>query len=220
MELSSSEENYLKSIFKISERKGTPVATNAIAKELSTSAASVTDMIKKLASKELVIYEKYHGVHLSPEGNKLATQLIRKHRLWETFLVEKLNFSWGEVHDIAEQLEHIRSEELVNRLDAYLSFPRFDPHGDPIPDQNGKFIFRKQHALATLEVGEEGIIVSVLNHEQVFLDYLAEFSLGLGTKVKVIEKFDFNDSLKVSVDQQAPTVISPSITRNIHVKKV
>ena len=218
--LSSAEENYLKAIFKISERKGTPVSTNSIAQELSTSAASVTDMLKKLASKEMVRYEKYRGVHLSNQGIKQATQLIRKHRLWETFLVQKLGFRWGEVHDIAEQLEHIKSDDLVDRMDEFLSFPRFDPHGDPIPDKQGKFVFRLQHSLDALQAGEQGIIVSVQNHERAFLDYLAEFSMHIGARIKVIEQLSFNDSLKIEVDDREPVVISPSITKNVHVKKI
>ena len=218
--LSSAEENYLKAIFKISERKGTPVSTNAIANELSTSAASVTDMLKKLSSKEMVKYEKYRGVHLSNQGTKQATQLIRNHRLWETFLVQKLGFNWGEVHDIAEQLEHIQSDVLVDRIDEFLNFPRFDPHGDPIPDKQGKFVFRLQHSLDTLQPGDQGIIVSVQNHEREFLEYLAEFSIGIGAQIKVIERLSFNDSLKIQVDDEDPTVISPSITKNVHVKKI
>ncbi len=220
MTLSSAEENYLKSILKISERRGTPVATNAIAQDLATSAASVTDMLKKLATKNLVDYQKYYGVNLSPEGIKVATQLIRKHRLWETFLVDKLNFHWGEVHDIAEQLEHINSESLVNKLDEFLGFPRFDPHGDPIPDRQGKFIFRQQYLLDSLEVGEKGIVVNVLNHQQEFLDYLSEFSINLGAEITVLEKYDFNESLKIKVDQLEPAIVSPGITSNVYVKKI
>ena len=132
MEISHTEENYLKAIFKISERDGKPASTNAISSEMNTSAASVTDMIKRLSDKTLIHYERYRGVTLTKRGEQIATHLIRKHRLWEVFLVDKLHFSWDEVHEIAEQLEHIKSQRLVERLDEYLAFPKFDPHGDPL----------------------------------------------------------------------------------------
>lgn len=218
--LSISEENYLKAIFKISERKGTPVSTNAIAKELDTSAASVTDMIKKLAAKSMIHYEKYHGVNLSTDGTKVATQLVRKHRLWETFLVDTLKFTWSEVHEIAEQLEHINSNNLIDRLDAFLGHPRFDPHGDPIPDDQGKFVLRKQHLLTDLSVGEEGIVVRVQNHDREFLDFLAQFSLNIGTKIKVVERLDFDASMKIMIDGREPTIISKPISKNVYVRKI
>ncbi|MEZ4950443.1 MAG: metal-dependent transcriptional regulator [Saprospiraceae bacterium] len=121
MEFTQTEENYLKAIFKLSEHEGKPVSTNSISGELNTSAASVTDMVQRLSSKEMIHYEKYKGVTLTKPGLKHAKALVRKHRLWEVFLVEKLQFTWDEVHDIAEQLEHIQSDELVERLDAFLT---------------------------------------------------------------------------------------------------
>jgi DtxR family Mn-dependent transcriptional regulator len=152
--LSQTEENYLKAIFKISEQQDAPASTNAISQAIRISAASVTDMLKRLAEKDLIHYEKYKGVILTPAGNRLATRLIRKHRLWEVFLVEKLHFSWDKVHEIAEQLEHIRSPELVERLDQFLGNPKYDPHGDPIPDAEGKFTHRQQVSLDELHPGE------------------------------------------------------------------
>ena len=138
---STAEENYLKAIFKITEKEGKTATTNAIAAALNTTAASVTDMLKRLAEKDLINYEKYRGVQLSSGGEQIATILIRKHRLWEVFLVNKLGFAWDEVHELAEQLEHIQGEALVERLDEYLGRPQFDPHGDPIPDAEGRWTY-------------------------------------------------------------------------------
>ncbi len=220
MSFSTSEENYLKAIFKIAERKGVPVSTNAIAKELHTSAASVTDMLQKLAEKQLVQYRKYRGVELTSDGKEVATQLIRKHRLWESFLVEKLGFSWDEVHDIAEQLEHIDSPLLVNRLDAFLDFPKFDPHGDPIPDRNGKFTLRSQIPLHQLSSGEVGIVIAVQNHEKGYLTLLDELDIQIGTSIRLIETFDFDNSLKIEVSDSREHLISDHISKNIYVRKV
>ncbi len=217
--LSISEENYLKAIFKISERVGIPVSTNAIARELSTSAASVTDMLKKLSTKALVSYKRYQGVTLTDEGKRTATQLIRRHRLWESFLVDKLGFSWDRVHDIAEQLEHIRSDELVDRLETHLGFPRFDPHGDPIPDRDGKFTIRQQSSLSNLHAGDVGTVIGVQNHQQDFLHLLTELNIGMGSKVAVQGVFEFEESMKVKVDQHDPVLISNAITKNVFVKK-
>lgn len=135
---SLTEENYIKAIYKLCEKSADAVSTNAIAEKMHTKAASVSDMLKKLSKKKLINYRKYQGVTLTAKGEKLALAIVRKHRLWELFLVQKLNFKWDEVHDIAEQLEHIQSDELVKRIDKFLDHPKFDPHGDPIPDVNGK----------------------------------------------------------------------------------
>ena len=185
--LSQAEENYLKAIFKICESEDKPASTNAIANELSMTPAAVSDMLKRLATKELVHYKRHRGVTLTKDGRQLATTLIRKHRLWEVFLFDILNFSWDEVHEIAEQLEHIQSDQLINRLDKFLGQPKFDPHGDPIPDADGKFAKRKQLQLLALEVGEVGIVVGVLEHSTAFLQYLDKMHLGLGVKVEVLE---------------------------------
>lgn len=216
---STSEENYLKAIYKISEHKGIPVSTNSIAEEMNTTPASVSDMVKKLAEKELVVYEKYRGVYLSKTGMHLATSLIRKHRLWECFLVNKLNFSWDQVHEIAEQLEHVKSVSLVDKLDQFLGYPRFDPHGDPIPDKDGKFTFRKQYPLEQLEAGDEGIVLGVQNHSKAFLQYLSDLNIQLGSSIKVIQKFDFDHSMKIEVSQKEIHV-SPTVSMNVYVKKI
>ena len=213
------EENYLKAIYKLAEDEVTPVATNAIAKLMSTSAASVTDMIKKLSKKKLINYRKHKGVTLTKVGTKLATNLIRKHRLWEVFLTNKLNFAWDEVHHIAEELEHIKSDQLINRLDDYLGNPKFDPHGDPIPDANGKFTSRKQIPLSDLDQKKKAIIVGVKTHTNAFLQHLDKLKLSLGSKVIVVDKQDFDNSLKVKIDKQKEVMISYKVASNIFVQK-
>lgn len=216
---SQTEENYLKAIFKISEREGVPVSTNAISSEMRTSAASVTDMLKRLAEKELTLYEKYKGVTLTAKGNNIATNLIRKHRLWEVFLVEKLHFSWDQVHEIAEQLEHIQSPELVERLDEFLAFPKFDPHGDPIPDAEGNFTFRKQIPLAELQVGDTGIIVGVQDHTTTFLKYLDQLKLVLGTPIEVLERYAYDESMQVLINEEKEQMLTKKVSQNLFVQK-
>ena len=152
MKFSHSEENYLKSIFHLEKLQQEEVSTNAIAEQLDTKPSSVTDMVQKLADKEMLTYVKYKGTSLTDAGRKKALSVIRKHRLWETFLVQKLDFSWEQVHEIAEQLEHIKSEELINRLDAFLDYPTVDPHGDPIPDEEGNFKKTAKKLLKDMEV--------------------------------------------------------------------
>lgn len=219
--ISYTEENYLKAIFKISERSGSNASTNAIAQAMDTSAASVTDMIKRLSEKALINYEKYKGVTLSEAGQKIATSLIRKHRLWEVFLVEQLQFSWDEVHEIAEQLEHIKSEELVRRLDEFLAHPKFDPHGDPIPDAEGNFTFRKQVLLIDLEIGEEGIVVGVQDTSPQFLQYLDQMKLVLGVEVKLLERFSYDESAKVEVKSTGQQLtLSKKVCQNLYIQRM
>lgn len=217
--ISQTEENYLKAIFKISEKTGRNASTNAIAKAMDTSAASVSDMLKRLADKSLINYEKYKGVNLTEQGSDIATSLIRKHRLWEVFLVEQLKFSWDEVHEIAEQLEHIKSTELVKRLDEYLDHPKFDPHGDPIPDAEGNFTFRKQVLLAALSPGEKGAIVGVQDHSSTFLQYLDQMELVLGVELEVLEQFAYDESQKVRVAGKTEITLSKKVCQNLFVQK-
>ena len=217
---SRTEENYLKAIFQLCERSDEPIATNAIAQAMQTSAASVTDMIKKLSKKELVHYQKHKGVRLTDTGNSLATSLVRKHRLWETFLVKKLNFSWEEVHEIAEELEHIPSKKLINRLDDFLGNPKFDPHGDPIPDADGNFTFRKQISLPELAEGAEGILVGVQDDTMPFLQYLNKLNLTLGTKIKVIERFAYDESTKIIINDEREQILTNKVCLNLFVKTI
>ncbi|MBK9255501.1 MAG: metal-dependent transcriptional regulator [Saprospiraceae bacterium] len=219
MELSATEENYLKAIFKIGEREKKSVSTNSIARHLETTAASVTDMIKRLAEKDLIHYQPYKGVTLSTHGNKLATNLIRRHRLWEVFLVNKLRFAWHQVHDLAEELEHIGSEELIMRLDAFLDYPRFDPHGDPIPNAEGKFTLRNQMSLSELLISQSALVVGVKENQSEFLKYLTGIQIKLGTEIKILQITDFDRSMRILVDDKTEVSITSQVSQNILVRK-
>jgi len=214
-----SEENYLKTIYHITSASGEEVSTNAIAEKMETKASSVTDMLKKLAEKELVVYKKYQGVSLTNKGNLAAKMIVRKHRLWEVFLVDKLQFSWDEVHDIAEQLEHIKSEKLINKLDDFLGNPTEDPHGDPIPDVNGKIIKVEKLLLSELKVNQTGICVGVKDSSAEFLKYLDKNRIALGVTIQVNSIEDFDLSLNVKVDGN-DLLISNKIAGNLFVKMI
>lgn len=214
-----SEENYLKTIYHITSSSGTEVSTNAIAEKMETKASSVTDMLKKLAEKELIVYQKYKGVLLTEKGSHLAKMIVRKHRLWEVFLVDKLHFPWDEVHDIAEQLEHIKSEKLVNKLDDFLGNPTEDPHGDPIPDANGKIIKIDKLMLSELKENQTGICVGVKDSSAEFLKYLDKNQITLGCRIQILTKEKFDLSLKIKVDEKTVT-ISNIIANNLFVKMV
>ncbi|MBL3658386.1 metal-dependent transcriptional regulator [Fulvivirga sediminis] len=213
--LSFTEENYLKEIYHLFQESNTPVSTNAIAEVMNTKAASVTDMIKKLSAKGVVSYQKYHGVKISDKGQKAALQVIRKHRLWEAFLVDKLKFNWDEVHDVAEQLEHIKSPLLIKRLDEFLGHPKYDPHGDPIPDENGEFKAKPQAPLSTVENGAEGVVVSVKDASASFLQYVDKMGIYIGAKIRVIEKVEFDGSLEILIDNKRTVFISKEVSENI-----
>lgn len=213
-----SEENYLKTIYHLSFTTEKGVNTNAIAKQLKTKASSVTDMVKKLAEKELLVYKKYQGVILTTIGKNIAASIIRKHRLWETFLVEKLNFNWDEVHDVAEQLEHIKSQKLIDEIDALLGFPKIDPHGDPIPDKKGNLHPITKSLLSALSVNEFGICVGVEDSSSEFLQFLDKQHISLGKKIKVIHKEPFDDSLTIEILGKEIT-ISNKIANNLYIQK-
>lgn len=213
------EENYLKAIFKLSGRHNHPVSTNAIADELQTKASSVTDMMKKLSDKKLIHYKKYQGVTLTRKGKVLATKVVRKHRLWEVFLVDKLNFKWDEIHELAEQLEHIESERLIDKLDQYLGYPKYDPHGDPIPDKDGNIDHHKDETLSDLVVGDEGVIVGVKEHSADFLQYLDGVKLILGTRVAVKKRYDYDHSLVIDLGGEE-LMVSDQVSQKLFVKKL
>lgn len=217
--LTSTEENYLKAIFKIAEREKKAVSTNSIAKQLGTAAASVTDMIKKLSEKDLIQYEKYKGVVLTNTGNRAATHLIRKHRLWEVFLVNKLRFAWHKVHDIAEELEHIDSEELISRLDAFLDYPKFDPHGDPIPNADGRFTLRSQISLSDMTINQSGIVLGVKESESEFLKYLTKINIKLGSEINITSITEYDSSMKILIDNKYQEVISLKVSQSILMKR-
>jgi DtxR family transcriptional regulator, Mn-dependent transcriptional regulator len=214
---SLSEENYLKAIFHLEKKYSGGVSTNALAEEMETKASSVTDMVKKLSDKKLVKYRKYQGVQLSDIGNKTAVEVIRKHRLWEVFLVEKLNFSWDEVHDIAEQLEHIKSEKLTDELDKFLGHPKRDPHGDPIPDAQGNFRIANKMLLADLKEGHAGICVGVKDSSTEFLRYLDKNEITLGKTIKVVQREVYDESVLIEIGHNELR-ISKSISNNLFVK--
>ena len=212
-----SEENYLKAIFHLEAISGKGISTNAIARKLDTKASSVTDMIKKLAEKKVLVYKKYQGVSLTDSGRQIAVGVIRKHRLWEVFLVEKLNFSWDEVHDVAEQLEHIKSPKLINELDAFLGFPKMDPHGDPIPDKNGNFHKIEKKLLSTLEENQSGVCIGVNDSSSEFLKYLDRYDISLGKKIQVISKEPFDGSITILINKKEMS-ISQKISNNIYIQ--
>jgi DtxR family Mn-dependent transcriptional regulator len=214
-----SEENYLKTIYHLNGNSDKEVSTNAIADSIETKASSVTDMLKKLADKDLVNYVKYQGVSLTSKGLLAAKMIVRKHRLWEVFLVEKLDFPWDEVHDIAEQLEHIKSEKLINKLDNFLGNPTEDPHGDPIPNAQGKIIKMEKKLLSELNQNQMGICVGVKDSSAEFLKYLDKNEIALGSKIEILFKEDFDLSLKIKVAQREIT-ISNRIASTLFVKLI
>lgn len=215
--MTSSEENYIKVIYHLSSGSLNGVNTNAIAVVLNTKASSVTDMVKKLSEKNLVSHQKYYGVTLTETGLREAKMIVRKHRLWEVFLVEKLGFSWDEVHEIAEELEHIKSEKLTNKLDAFLGFPNTDPHGDPIPDQKGEI--RKINKSLLSEVAHQKLFlcVGVKDSSVEFLQYLNKQKITLGSHIKVLEKESFDNSIVIELDGKELT-ISNKIATNLYVQ--
>lgn len=212
---SFTEENYLKTIYYLATRQEGEVSTNALAEMTATKAASVTDMLRKLADKQLIHYKKYQGVRLTDEGERLALQIIRRHRLWEVFLVEKLGLGWDEVHDIAEELEHIRSDELVSRLDAFLGNPKFDPHGDPIPTPAGHMPQTGYRKLSDVVAGEGVRLMGVLEHSTEFLQHLDHSQLTLGCLVTVTEINAFDKSVLLQITGGRPVFVSHEVARNL-----
>lgn len=217
--LSITEENHLKAIFHLSSDGNKDVSTNAIADSLKTKAPSVTDMLKKLSEKKLVSYKKYQGSSLTADGRKTALNIIRKHRLWEVFLVNKLNFNWDEVHDIAEQLEHIKSEKLINELDKFLDYPAKDPHGDPVPNPAGFIKYTTKLVLSDLAIGETGKFVGIKDSSSTFLKLLDKRKISLGSNIKVLHQEDFDQSIYIGLDETNLT-ISVKSANNIYVTKI
>lgn len=218
MKHTTTEENYLKTIFHLSNGEEGLVNTNTIAHELGTSAASVTDMIKKLSEKELVQYQPYRGVSLTAQGKKIAIHIVRKHRLWEVFLVQKLHFSWDNVHEVAEQLEHIDSPELIRRLDAFLDSPRFDPHGDPIPTEEGEFAPSETVPLLEIEEGEKIVLAGVSSTHPAFLQYLDKLQIGIGKQFILVEKLPFDNSVQLEIAGKS-VIISGNIAEKLLVRR-
>ncbi len=198
MPFSVTEENYIKAIYSLTLESGfSQTSTNELSKHLNNKAASVSDMLTKLADKDLIDYKKYHGVKLSKRGMQTALQIVRKHRLWEVFLVEKLNFKWDEVHDIAEQLEHIQSEELINRLDKFLDFPERDPHGEVIPNNKGQLKTLRYLPLSTCKEKEKVVFSGVKSQEPEFLRHLSLLGLKPGQKIEIVRVYAFDGLMEV-----------------------
>ena len=210
------EENYIKSIYHL-QRADDTVSTNALAERLKTKPASISDMLKKLQAKGLVNYNRYKGFRLTREGNKAALGIIRRHRLWEYFLVDQLQFNWEDVHEVAEQLEHVSNSKLVDKLDAFLGYPKFDPHGDPIPDGNGKINFQDQMPLFSLPLNTAAVITSVKSESSDLLSFLSSRKITIGTKVEVKRRLDFDNSLEVKVRSRQPMHISEQVANAIQV---
>lgn len=214
---SLAEENYLKTIYHLEQKFQGEVSTNAIAARMETKPSSVTDMVQKLAEKDVLSYKKYKGTILTPTGRRIAANVIRKHRLWEVFLVDKLNFHWDEVHEIAEQLEHIHSEELVKRLDKFLGHPDFDPHGDPIPDKDGNVKRTEKKLLSELQKNQRGVCVGVKESSSEFLQYLDKKKISIGTKITVLGKEFFDGSMVIQVKRDQ-FFVSKKIAENLYVQ--
>tara|TARA_B100000287_G_C20524834_1_gene738431 strand:- start:270 stop:923 length:654 start_codon:yes stop_codon:yes gene_type:complete len=211
------EENYLKAILTISLKENSTISTNSIAHEIGTSPASVSDMLKKLAEKKFIKYQKYKGVQLNNLGKSTAISILRRHRLWETFLVNKLDFNWSQVHEVAEQLEHIKSSELIDKLDKFLGFPSFDPHGEPIPTKNGKIPKRNTIALSELKAGKKGVVMGVNLDEVNFLNYLNKLNIKIGSQIEVIETEIFDQSLTIKI-KNIKHHISNNVAKHLLIK--
>ncbi|MEZ5045801.1 MAG: metal-dependent transcriptional regulator [Chitinophagaceae bacterium] len=206
--LTSTEENYLKAIYHLSEKNKfkEKIGTNMLAEHLHVKPASANAMLKKLMAKQLVHYEKYGKTILSKEGKKVAIHIIRNHRLWETFLCGKLDFTWDEVHDIAEQLEHIKSDKLIDRLEAYLKYPLYDPHGDPIPSKTGSIPVQKAALLSDAHIGEQYKINAVKDTSILFLKHLQKLHINIGTIIRLEEKIEFDHSVVIRINKSECTL--------------
>lgn len=215
--LSFAEENYIKAIFHLSENGNKNVSTNDLAEAMKTKPASASDMIRKLSAKGYLEHEKYHGVFISKNGIEEALKIVRKHRLWEVFLVEKLQFSWDEVNDVAEQLEHIRSPLLVERLDKFLGHPRYDPHGDPIPDAEGTYEPKPKVQLSQLEINTTATLVAVNDTGSLFLKYLDKIGAYIGAQIALIDRVEYDGSVQIRIDQQQEIFISREAADNLMV---
>ena len=214
-DLSFAEENYLKAIYHLSSSGQKQVNTNAIAERLETKPASVSDMIRKLSDKGVITHVKYQGVNITEKGKQKALSVIRKHRLWEVFLVSKLNFHWDEVHEIAEQLEHIRSSLLISRLDEFLGYPKFDPHGDPIPNEDGVISTKPRVILSDLSQGTISQLVSMIDTGTAFLNYLDKIGMKIGTKIKILDTIEFDGSMEIEADFNKSITISKQVADNL-----
>lgn len=219
--LSYTEENYLKALLKIGSRSEgkAEAGTNEMAAHLGVKPATANDMFKKLKEKNLVDYKKYGKISLTDLGRESALNIVRRHRLWETFLYQKLDFSWDEVHEVAEELEHIQSQKLVDKLEEYLEFPAFDPHGDPIPNANGEIMPLIREVLSNLNEGDIAFVVSIKDTSNVFLQYLEKLGISIGSRIQVVEKVDFDGSMTIIIEKQSPRSVSAKFAQSLYVRK-
>ena len=214
--LSNTEENYLKALLRIVfESENNEAGTNELAHHLDVKPASANDMLKKLKDKQLIDYEKYGKINLTKSGKDIAIQILRKHRLWESFLYEKLEFKWDEVHEVAEQLEHIQSTKLIERLDKYLGYPKFDPHGDPIPNSKGELPKLESFMLSEIEVGKICTVIGVKDTSSSFLQYLLQLSISIGTQIKVVDKVAFDGSFLLQIGKNSKISVSAKFTESL-----
>ncbi len=211
------EENYLKSIYLLGENGKEKVNPTSLAVSLGNNPASVIDMLKKLTEKKLIVYDKINGAKLTDSGMNVALMTVRKHRLWEMFLQEKLGYSWDEVHEIAEQLEHVQDERIADRLDKFLGYPQFDPHGEAIPDSSGQMPEIKLKTLQDVEIGKDYKVVSLKDTSKLFLQYLQRLNIKIGAIIKVIEKIDFDGSFIIIIENSAKASVSQKFTESIFV---
>jgi DtxR family transcriptional regulator, Mn-dependent transcriptional regulator len=214
-ELSFTEENYLKAMYHLSQGGTESVNTNSLSESMSTTPASANDMVKRLSTKKLVSHKKYKGATLLPVGKMIALKVIRKHRLWEVFLVDKLGFKWDEVHEIAEQLEHIKSSVLIEKLDEFLGHPTMDPHGDPIPDENGLMKEIIRASLDEIALGSVGMIVAVNSDDTLLLQHLDQIGIQLGTRIELKARMDFDGSITIRVDEEKDQFLSKHVAENL-----
>lgn len=221
MSLSISEENYLKAIYKITGSEENRYAgTNELSKILNLKAGSTTEMIKKLHEKKLIEYKKYHGVRLSKKGNRIAIKTVRKHRLWEVFLVESLGYKWDEVHEIAEQMEHIGDDELTARLDKFLNFPKFDPHGDPIPNKEGAIANNPNITLSESPLNKKVKFIGVKTSDAEFLKYLSKIGFEIGNDITVVDTNPYDELIEIKINKNKTTItVSNKTASNIYIKK-
>lgn len=219
MTLSYTEEDYIKGIYHLQQSKGI-VSTSQLAALLEATPASITDMLKKLKAKKLLNYEKYKGFHLTNEGKKLSVNIIRRHRLWEYFLVEKLHFGWDEVHEVAEELEHVTSKKLVEKLDVFLGQPKFDPHGDPIPDTHGKITPHIQLNLIDLPLNTPAEVCSVGSQSSTLLEVLNHKNINIGTRLEIKKRFGFDHSIEIKLKNHATITLSQQLAQALFVKTI
>ena len=218
MNFTESEENYLKEIYHL-ETRSQRVSASLLSEAVQTKASSVTDMLKKLSAKKMVHYKPYQNFTLTDKGTAKALEIIRKHRLWEYFLVSILGFSWKDVHPVAEQLEHISSNELIQRLDDFLGNPAFDPHGDPIPDKNGKIEQVQQASLLEIPLKVKKQVIAIGDQTAPMMDLLNHYQIGIGTTITIVRRFAMDDSLQIKIGNKQPIVLSGQIAKNIYCAK-